>query len=99
QAILTADTIALQYDMLLGGTEKDFDRETAKRVFKFAKELCTRRSYTKFTTFQSDSDEMIIGDELRFFSICEHHLLPFIGKATIGYIPNGKIFGFSKLQR
>lgn len=98
-AVIAADKIALQYHMLLGGDPKDFDEETAKRMFRFAKEFCSRRSYNKFTVFDSTSDEMIIGDELRFVSICEHHLLPFSGTVSIGYIPDGKIFGFSKLQR
>jgi GTP cyclohydrolase IA len=62
-------------------------------------ELDRKRNYEKFTTFVSDCDEMIIGNHLRLFSICEHHLLPFYGEVAIGYIPDGKIFGLSKFQR
>ena len=42
---------------------------------------------------------MIIGNHLRLFSFCEHHLLPFFGEVAIGYIPDKKIFGLSKFQR
>ena len=49
--------------------------------------------------FETDSEDPVVLKGLRFYSICEHHLLPFFGTARLGYIPNGKIAGLSKLAR
>lgn len=73
--------------------------ETPKRYVKFMREFLEPKEFN-FTTFDgTDVDEMIIVDNIPFFSLCEHHIAPFFGTAAIAYIPDGKIVGLSKIPR
>src|SRR4029077_16448080 len=78
-------------------------RETPGRVARMYVELFSglhdnpRRHLQKF--FTEKYDEMVLVKDIAFDSMCEHHMLPFSGTAHIGYIPNGKVVGLSKLAR
>ncbi len=79
-------------------------RDTPKRVEASYKFLT--RGYTQDlqkvlngALFDTDSDDMVIVRDIEFFSLCEHHLLPFFGRCHVGYIPRGKIAGVSKIAR
>ena len=77
--------------------------ETPKRVAKSYKKLFGGYSEDPkklIKVFDNEGyDEMIIAKDIDFYSTCEHHMLPFIGKAYVGYIPDDKIIGLSKLPR
>ena len=77
--------------------------ETPARVARMYRELLSglhedpRVHLKKF--FTEKYDEVVVVRDISFNSLCEHHMLPFIGKAHIGYLPNGKVIGLSKLAR
>ncbi|MBI5754950.1 GTP cyclohydrolase I FolE [Candidatus Peregrinibacteria bacterium] len=92
---------------ILSHIGEDPDREglkgTPERVIKAYEKLFSgyrKRPKDILTVFDGEHyDEMIVARDIEFYSMCEHHILPFFGKAHIGYIPNGKIIGLSKIPR
>jgi GTP cyclohydrolase I len=77
---------------------------TPKRVADSLKHLtagCARdpKALLNGALFAVKYDEMVIVKDIEFFSLCEHHLLPFFGKVHVAYIPNGKVVGLSKIPR
>src|SRR5438876_1405062 len=96
---------AVREILLAVGEDPDREglRETPARVARMYAELFAgvrkdpRQLLQK--TFTQKYDEMVLVKDIGFESLCEHHLLPFIGKAHIAYLPNGKIVGLSKLAR
>ncbi|KPK75284.1 MAG: GTP cyclohydrolase [Phycisphaerae bacterium SM23_30] len=78
-------------------------RRTPNRVARMYAELFSGinddpRKYVK-QAFTENYDEIVLLKDIPFYSMCEHHLLPFIGQAHVGYVPDGKIIGVSKLAR
>jgi len=87
---------------------EDPDREgllkTPERVARAYEEICAGYamdpdSMVREALFQAEGKEMIVVNDIDFYSLCEHHMLPFFGKAHVAYIPNEKIVGLSKIAR
>ncbi len=78
-------------------------KDTPRRVADAYAELLSGEGKTAeehlSRTFKSDGGEMVVERDIDFSSLCEHHLMPFFGKITIAYIPQGKVVGISKLAR
>ena len=93
--------------LFLKSIGEDPDREglldTPDRIGRACKELFAGLGHgpeeVLKTKFKVDTDEMVLVRDIELFSVCEHHLLPFYGKVHIGYIPDGKVVGLSKLAR
>jgi len=88
---------------LVGRGNDEATRETPGRVLKAFLEMTEgyQQDPQKILAkqFDCDTDELIIVRGIRFVSLCEHHLLPFSGTATVAYIPAGKVIGLSKIPR
>ena len=101
------DKVREAVKLLLEGIGEDPSREglieTPDRVARMYAELCAGMdqgaSEHLSKTFAVSDDGMVIERDITFYSLCEHHMLPFYGRATIGYIPHGRVAGLSKLAR
>lgn len=105
--MIDRDKIEQAVRLLLEGIGEDAGREglrdTPARIARMYEELCggmyEDASEHLKKTFSVDDSEMVIEKDITFYSLCEHHILPFYGKAHIAYIPDGKVVGLSKLAR
>ncbi len=102
------EELADHYEKILGLLGEDPTREGLKKTpMRVAKAMqVLTKGYTmdahKILTdalFKEDYNQMVIVKDIDFFSLCEHHMLPFYGKAHVAYIPNGYITGLSKIAR
>jgi len=103
------DRVAAAVLELLDAIGEDVDREglqeTPRRVARMWAEIAAGlhedpRQHLK-VTFEADHDEMVMVRDIPLYSVCEHHLVPFIGRAHVAYIPNddGRVIGLSKVAR
>lgn len=102
------DKIAQSYQSIIEQIGEDATREglqrTPARAAKAIKHLTRGYSVNldeiiNGAIFSSENDEMVIVRDIELYSLCEHHLLPFVGKCHVGYLPQGKVLGLSKVAR
>lgn len=96
------------YASIIAAVGEDLERpglkDTPARAAKAFRYLCKGYEEDLDTIvngaiFPSDNDEMVIVKDIELYSLCEHHLLPFIGKVHVAYLPSGKVLGLSKIAR
>jgi GTP cyclohydrolase I len=97
------DTIALAQEILarmgLDGLDPH-SQDTPGRFVNMLRELTDTTDYTvKWKDFESTTDEMVIETPIPFYALCAHHVVPFFGYAHVGYVPDGRIAGLSKIPR
>jgi GTP cyclohydrolase I len=105
---MSLEDLTEHYAGIIQGVGEDLDREgllkTPERAAKAMEYLC--RGYHQSVDevvnnaiFETDNDDMVIVKDIELYSLCEHHMLPFIGKAHVAYLPKGRVIGLSKIAR
>ncbi len=107
-AEMDLDTIQSSVRQILTAVGEDADRQglqrTPERVARAYQELLSGYrtdplALVNDALFDVEYDEMVVVRDIEFYSLCEHHMLPFIGRAHVAYIPNGRVIGLSKIPR
>jgi GTP cyclohydrolase I len=98
------DAVKTMLDIMGEDISREGLIDTPKRVFNAYKHIYSGydmnpKDILNSALFSTTNDEMVVVKDIEFYSNCEHHMLPIIGKAHIGYIPNGKVVGLSKIPR
>ena len=102
------DKLSKIYEGIITSIGENLDREgllkTPQRAAKAMQYITS--GYNKNVSeivnnaiFETKSEQMVVVKDIEFYSLCEHHLLPFFGKCNVAYIPNGKVIGLSKIPR
>ncbi len=105
--MIDQDKIREAVRLLLEGIGEDPTREglveTPDRIARMYEEICSGYEEDPAAhlskTFTVDQDSPVLERDIPFYSMCEHHMMPFFGKAHVAYIPDGKVVGISKLAR
>ena len=104
----TLESMKTAFAQIIDGVGEDLSRDglldTPKRAAKAMQFLTkgydqTVEGIVNGALFESDASEMVLVSDIELYSMCEHHMLPFIGKCHVAYIPNGKVVGLSKIAR
>ena len=105
---MSLDALVHHYSGIIESVGENLSREgllrTPERAAKAMQFLCkgyhqTLEDVVNQAVFDSDVDDMVIVKDIELYSLCEHHMLPFIGKAHVAYLPNGRVIGLSKIAR
>lgn len=105
---MSQDALIQHYCGILEGVGEDLQRDgllkTPQRAAKAMEFLCkgyhqTLDEVLNKAVFESSNDDMVIVKDIELYSLCEHHILPFIGKAHVAYMPKGRVIGLSKIAR